>query len=215
MNLNTKLSFILFVANSVKGGLPALKAVIRTAFFRRAWYSDDHDELERMYKTLNDPWNFETSVYELNRFDLLLREVGKYPHDRVLEVGCGEGLFTSRLAMIARHVVAIDVSPTAVDRARRRCPDPTYVVASLDEFATGEKFDLVICAETLYYIKDVRRAIEKLSNLGRYCLVSYLGRESKRLDPYFERMPSAVIRRFEVGNGVMNRPVNIVIWKPL
>ena len=61
---------------------------------------------------------------------------------------------------------------------------------------------------------DVRRAIEKLSNLGRYCLVSYLGRESKRLDPYFERMPSAVIRRFEVGNGVMNRPVNIVIWKP-
>ena len=40
----------------------------------------------------------------------------RYRH--VLEIGCGTGVFTRRLTTIAETVVALDVAPAAIERAR-------------------------------------------------------------------------------------------------
>ena len=39
---------------------------------------------------------------------------------RTLELGCSVGVFTAMLAPRASHLVAVDFSPTALERARRR-----------------------------------------------------------------------------------------------
>lgn len=192
---------------------PAVKLALRGIFLRPGWYSDSHHKLERLFKNMRDPYNFESSPYEQDRLQHLLEEVKRYPHESVLEVGSAEGHFTCELAKISKRVVALDVSPTAITRAQERCKSPTYVLKSLDEFQTDEKFDLVVCAETLYYIKDIPKAIEKLSSLGRYCLVSYIERESKNLDPYFERVPLLVFKKFEKSYGLVKRAMTVVVWK--
>ena len=216
IQFDVKLAFLLYIGRLVSNnpflGRPAFKNALRTLLFRTAWYSDDHNELGRIYQILKDPWNIQVSQYEQTRLRLLLEEVQRHPHESVLEVGCGEGVFTSLLTTIAQRVVAIDVSDTAVARARERCPTATYVTTSLNDFVPGHAFDLVICAETLYYIQDVRQAIEKLSSLARYCVVSYIGREARRLNGYFEQVPSAQMRKYEIGRGVLKRSVILVVW---
>jgi SAM-dependent methyltransferase len=191
---------------------PALKTALRGILFRTGRYSDDHDGLERIFQTLEDPWNFETSPYEQDRLELLLDVVKKYPHRSILEVGCAEGVFTAKLAETAPQVVAIDVCPTAIARARERCAKPSYVTSSLEQFETSRIFDIAICAETLYYIKDVNSAIAKLSMLGRYCIVSYLTRESPRLDPYFARLPVEEFATYEMGKGIWKGSMTVVVW---
>jgi 2-polyprenyl-3-methyl-5-hydroxy-6-metoxy-1,4-benzoquinol methylase len=193
--------------------LPALKSSFRATFFRTCWYSDNHEELDRIFRTLKDPWNFETSPYERERFALLLDEVRKYPHASILEVGCAEGLFTGMLTTLAKDIVAIDVSPTAIARARERHAGPEFIATSLDDLLPGRRFDLVVCAETLYYIRDVAGAIEKLSTLGRWCIVSYLRRESKRLDAFIQAIPSVEFREIRVGTGVSSGTMIIAAWQ--
>jgi 2-polyprenyl-3-methyl-5-hydroxy-6-metoxy-1,4-benzoquinol methylase len=193
--------------------LPALKSSFRAAFFRTCWYSDNHDELDRIYRTLKDPWNFETSTYERERFAVLFDEVKKYPHDSILEVGCAEGFFTGMLAELSRDIVAIDVSPTAIARARDRYPEPQFIATSLDDFRPARKYDLVVCAETLYYIRDVAGAIEKLSAAGKWCVVSYLRRESKRLDGFIRDIRSVEFREIRVGSGMSGGTMIVAAWQ--
>ncbi len=186
--------------------------MLRTALFGTCWYQDDHDELERLFQGLRDPWNFETSDYERERMLVLAREVSRYPHASILEVGCAEGVFTEMLTAMSPRVMAIDVSATAVSRAQARCPGARCIAVSLDAFQAAEPFDLVVCAETLYYVRDVPRAIGKLSSLGRRCLVSYIRRESGRLDGYFEERPGVSVAHLELGARWLKRGMVVATW---
>ena len=91
-----------------------------------------------------------------------------------LEVGCAEGVFTQMLAERADRLLAVDISPTAMARARARSaqrrdvefrqldlfgPDPF----DGDELVGG--FDVVVCGEVLYYAPDLeslRRGLRRL-----------------------------------------------------
>lgn len=199
--------------NKLFGKWPAAKTAVRELFYRPAWYSDNREELERLFQWSTDPWNFQTSRYEQDRFRWLLATIEKYPHNRVLEVGCAEGLFTKHLMEIAKHVVAIDVSPTALARARSRCGKVQFLQASLEEFDWHEKFDLVICSETIYYTKDVDRAIEKLKTFGRYCLVSYTVRESVNLDPYLRKLSLLEFQKHEKSYYFWKRAMTVAVWE--
>jgi release factor glutamine methyltransferase len=68
-----------------------------------------------------------------------LEEVG--PSDRVLEMGCGRGMISKRLAPLARNVLAIDINPSAVRTLRRAGIDAVQA----DLFCgIRSKFDLVL-----------------------------------------------------------------------
>lgn len=74
---------------------------------------------------------------------LLLRvaldEVG--PEDRVLEMGCGRGVISKRLAPLARSLLATDINPSAVRLLRRAGIDTVQA----DLFCgIRSKFDLVL-----------------------------------------------------------------------
>ena len=68
-----------------------------------------------------------------------LEEVG--PDDRVLEMGCGRGMISKRLAPLARKVLATDINPNAVRILRRAGIDAVQA----DLFCgIRSKFDLVL-----------------------------------------------------------------------
>jgi peptidoglycan/xylan/chitin deacetylase (PgdA/CDA1 family) len=91
---------------------------------------------------------------------------------RALEVGCAEGAFTRLLAGQVDHLTAVDISATAIARARARCSDldnvefATYDVFAPDAEPVGEgKFDLIVASEVLYYAPDLeslRLALRRL-----------------------------------------------------
>ena len=65
-----------------------------------------------------DPWQFDSSVFERGKYNRQIELVADRRYERVLEIGCGAGVFTRQLAALARVVVAMDVSPVAIGAAR-------------------------------------------------------------------------------------------------
>ena len=76
---------------------------------------------------------------------------------RVLEIGCGNGCFTRRLAGIADHVLALDISPPAIAQARQAAVGfgaIDFRVANIMDYDpnTEGPWDLVVRSETICYL---------------------------------------------------------------
>ena len=111
------------------------------------------EAFEARYRDEEDPWDFAGSPSEQARYDAILDVLGPGPFRSAYEPGCSVGVLTARLAHRCHHLRAVDVSPTAVDRARERCdgrPEVTFDVASVAEDRTGDH-DLVVASEIGYY----------------------------------------------------------------
>jgi len=75
----------------------------------------------------------------------------------VLEIGCGAGYLTRMLAPYADHIVGLDISQTAIDRARSMSTDQTQVdfrVANIMDYKPQLEgpWDLVVFTETICYL---------------------------------------------------------------
>ena len=103
-----------------------------------------------------DPWNYD-SPYEQLKYDRTFAMIPPGRIGRALELACAEGRFTARLAARAEHVRALDISRTALDRAAERCREFGHVEYVASDFFASPiegKWDLITCAEVLYYMPD-------------------------------------------------------------
>jgi 2-polyprenyl-3-methyl-5-hydroxy-6-metoxy-1,4-benzoquinol methylase len=112
-----------------------------------------------------------------------LEVIGEYsPCASILDAGCGEGALTRYLVGCAPKVVGIDASMTAISRAKRLVPRAQFECCTLETFTSEQVFDVVLAVEVLYYVKDIRTAIDRLRALGRSVIVSYTNRERERFE---------------------------------
>ena len=103
-----------------------------------------------------DPWSFESAEFDRGKYDRQIELVADRRYGRALEIGCGAGAFTRKLAAVADAVVAIDVAPAAIARARDAVPAGSveFMVANAMEFdpAAQGPWDLIVLSETVYYL---------------------------------------------------------------
>lgn len=108
---------------------------------------------ERLARESEDPWNYADSPYEQRKYRRTLEYLPERT-GRTLELGCSIGVFTAMLAPRASCLLAVDFSPTALERARRRLRDAHNVQVlrrRLPEEMPDGPFDTIVCAEILYY----------------------------------------------------------------
>lgn len=76
------------------------------------------------------------------------------PGAAVLEIGCGTGQFTRRLAGRGFDLTAIDIGAAMVRAARRNVADVTarFQVCSFEDFADSGPFDLIVSATAFHWI---------------------------------------------------------------
>jgi SAM-dependent methyltransferase len=109
---------------------------------------------EHKYREDRDPWDFASSPYETERYDAIVRALSHRRYEMAFEPGCSIGVLTARLAPLCAHLQAIDISPTAVQRARERCQDLENVEinrGSLPGYLPRGPLDLVVLSEIGYY----------------------------------------------------------------
>jgi cyclopropane fatty-acyl-phospholipid synthase-like methyltransferase len=109
---------------------------------------------EGLYAESRDPWDFETSEYERNKYARTLSVLGERTFRRALEAGASIGVFTEMLAGRCEELLAVDVSERAVAVARRRLTGRGHVRIerrTLPEEMPEGPFDLIVASEFLYY----------------------------------------------------------------
>ena len=109
---------------------------------------------EGLYAGSKDPWNFETSDYEKNKYDRTLAALGDRRFRRALEAGASIGIFTEMLAGRCDELLAVDVSEKAVAAAQKRLEGHDHVRVerrTLPEQMPDGPFDLILASEVLYY----------------------------------------------------------------
>jgi len=91
--------------------------------------------------------------------------------DSVLELGCGTGEFSRRLAQRARRVVALDLSPEMIRVARARSaryPNIDFLVGDMTVLPlTGARFDCVASLNTLHHVNS-RLALRSMRAVLRH-----------------------------------------------
>ena len=90
-----------------------------------------------------------------------------YVRGAVLEVGCGVGTFTKRLAAApsVTSLLSIDISESAVSRCRASVADPAVDIRVADVRDVAGAFDLVVCMNVLEHIEDDRAALSHMLGL--------------------------------------------------
>lgn len=90
---------------------------------------------------------------------------------RVLDAGCGSGVYSEWLIERGAEIVAVDASPKMVELARQRLGSTTDVrCADLSKplsFLPDSSFDVVLCPLVLEYIEDWHRAFAEVYRVLR------------------------------------------------
>jgi SAM-dependent methyltransferase len=78
--------------------------------------------------------------------------------ERILDLGCGDGFLTAKLAALGCKVLGIDASAAQVEAARKLGLDAR--VADAETLAFSEEFDAVFSNATLHWIRKPDAAID-------------------------------------------------------
>jgi cyclopropane fatty-acyl-phospholipid synthase-like methyltransferase len=115
-------------------------------------------EFEHLYLSKDDPWECLTSEYEHAKYVKTLDQIVALCGQRrtALEIGSGIGVFSEMLAGVFDTVVGVDISRTAILRARARvrASNIKFFRRDLRDLSLQKRFDAIICAEMLYYLSD-------------------------------------------------------------
>jgi 2-polyprenyl-3-methyl-5-hydroxy-6-metoxy-1,4-benzoquinol methylase len=104
----------------------------------------------------DDLWGWGSAAGRLRaqrRARLLVAGAGLQRGSRVLEVGCGTGLFTAHFASVGVDLTAIDVSAELLDRAQARSLSGVrFVLGDVLTTDIGGPFDAVIGSSVLHHL---------------------------------------------------------------
>jgi predicted TPR repeat methyltransferase len=142
---------------------------------------------EELYAESEDPWSFETSEYERNKYVRTISVLGERRFQSALEAGASIGVFTRMLADRCDELLAVDVSEQAVAAASKRLSGQGHVRVerrTLPEEMPAGPFDLIVASEVLYYFPGeemlaVLRSFERELAPGGALLAVHWRRETK------------------------------------
>lgn len=134
---------------------------------------------DRRYREGDVPWDTNLPSRELAR----VLDEGHVPPCRTIELGCGTGTNAVYLAQRGFSVTAVDVSPVALDRARRRAEqawvDVKFVEADITRLPDlGAPFDFIFDRGCYHCVRRANlpgfvATLEQISRPGtRYLLLA-------------------------------------------
>jgi 2-polyprenyl-3-methyl-5-hydroxy-6-metoxy-1,4-benzoquinol methylase len=114
--------------------------------------------LSRVYWLAKYIWKdpYEVGETAHGRYLDVLSMIPAEAQTNVLELGCGEGIFTALLADRAVRITASDISMTAIHRAKKRLRGRSNVQCCVQNLCNDplceDEYSIVICMELLYYL---------------------------------------------------------------
>jgi SAM-dependent methyltransferase len=153
------------------------------AFWIRSWRADSHinrvrqqhgaaSAFDSLYAGSKDPFGAELPQYryQQRKYNSLLSMLPRRRYQNVLDIGCGLGAFTRKIAPFSEAVLGTDISEVAITQARELSsdhPNVTYSVqAAMESPGEHAAFDLIVLADTLYYTESL--TVERIESISSH-----------------------------------------------
>jgi trans-aconitate methyltransferase len=112
-----------------------------------------------LYEAKHDfVWKFGAGVIEL---------LDPRAGERILDLGCGTGHLTAKIAESGAEVVGLDASPEMIGQARQNFPALSFVVGDAAEMKFHSEFDAVFSNAALHWKTQAQRVVERIARALR------------------------------------------------
>jgi trans-aconitate methyltransferase len=101
--------------------------------------------------------------------EALLELLDPKPGERVLDLGCGTGQLTQKIADRGAHVTGLDASPEMIGQARQNYPQLRFVLQDAATMRFESEFDAVFSNAALHWMLDaagVATAVQRALKAG-------------------------------------------------
>src|SRR5690348_5693980 len=116
----------------------------------QTWSASEYEKNARFVSDLGAP------VFQL---------LAPLPGERILDVGCGDGVLTQKIAAVGCDVVGLDSSPDFCAAARRL--GLRVVESSASDMSFEREFDAVFSNAALHWMKDADRVVANVARALR------------------------------------------------
>jgi len=116
---------------------------------------------------MNDVWD--SSLYDDRHSFVwkksadLIEMLDPKPGERILDLGCGTGHLTERIAASGAEVVGLDLSPSMVAQARQNFPKLRFQLADARSFRVKERYDAIFSNAALHWVREAADAVESIA----------------------------------------------------
>ena len=109
---------------------------------------------------------------------------------KILDVGCGGGVFSESMAANGAQVTAIDLAQESLDVAKLHLYESNhsidYINQTVEDFAKNHEnsFDVIVCMEMLEHVPDPQSIVDacaKILKPGGWLFLSTINRSSKAM----------------------------------
>lgn len=113
-------------------------------------------KFEEMYRDFDDPWEQTKNEEWASEKAVALSHIQKLKAKKVMELGCGLGHYTDKISKLGVEAIGVDISATAIDKAKLKYPNYQFIVADILDFDIYRdiKPDIIIMAEITWYVLD-------------------------------------------------------------
>lgn len=85
------------------------------------------------------------------------------PGERILDLGCGPGQLTAKIAKSGAEVIGVDASPAMIGQARQNFPRLSFVLQDAAELSYDCEFDAVFSNAALHWMLDREAVVRGVS----------------------------------------------------
>jgi trans-aconitate methyltransferase len=119
-----------------------------------------------------DSWHSSDSRHL--RIKLALELIAEYNFSQILDIGCGKGNVTQFLKRKNNQVIGVDISKTAIAKARAAFPDIQFAVMPAADVihCKDAGFDLITVQAVMAYMEDWSEFLKNAAGVTKYCLVT-------------------------------------------
>ncbi len=140
------------------------KTIITRNFSKSAYLYDEYADIQRLAA------------------DRLIEEIPGGSFRRILEIGCGTGIYTRLLKAKFgdSSIRAIDISETMIEVARKNTPSENveFIVGDAEEIGSEKSYDLITSNSAIQWFGSIENALQGYSNIlnkGSWLVFSSFG----------------------------------------
>ncbi len=94
-----------------------------------------------------------------------LELLGNVKNKKILDIGCGTGIYAKLLSKKGAMVKGFDISPEMIKIARSNNRDLDLRIGSINNIPFKEKFDIVLASLIIHYLDDWTKALNEVKKV--------------------------------------------------